>query len=360
MCYQDVTRSLLTARAIPLGQQAHIVGRTTGDRSPRGEHPLPESERDEVDNLVLLCGRCHPDADNANNLDVVTVGVLRAAKRAHESRIEQILSIPPSNTTAILRLQGVIGDATVHIDASTAAATVLTSQRIASFPLSTDRAGLEIDLRSIATPTPANAEYYAACVRQIDRFFERQFFPAIEEGSIKHVSVFALARWPLLVHLGAALGNKVEAQIYQRHRASEAWEWAPGASGTEFEWSVDSGDDERDPVLVLSLSTTVKAAEIPASLQAGTTYRIAPAGNLMPHYDVVSTPGALKSAERAIRDVLADIEQHRKHARRLHVIGAAPLSVCVSLGRAITRGIHPQLVLYDRVEGSYQPTLEVS
>ncbi len=360
VCYEDVTTSVLTARAIPLGQQAHIVGRTTGERSPRGEHPMPEPERDEIDNLVLLCGRCHPDADHAENLDAVTVDVLRAAKRAHESRIEQILSIPPNRTTAVLRLQGTIGDAAVHIDASTAAATVLSFQRTASFPMSADRAGLEIDLRSIAAPTPANPEHYAACVRQIDGFFERQFLPAIEDGSIRHVSVFALARWPLLVHLGAALGDKVEAEIYQRHRATEAWEWPSGASGTEFDWTVGPGDDDREPVLVLSLSTTVEASEMPDTLKGGTTYRIAPAGNVVPHYDVVSSPGSLKSAERAIRDVLADIEQHRKHARRLHVIGAAPLSVCVSLGRAITRGIHPQLVLYDRVEGAYLPALEVT
>jgi hypothetical protein len=359
VCYEDVTTSLFTARQIPLGQQAHIVGRTTGKRSPRGEYPMPEPDRDEVDNLVLLCGRCHPDADHAENLDVITVDVLRAAKRAHESRIERILSIPPHRTTAVLRLQGAIGDAAVHIDASTAAATVVSSQRTASFPLSTDRAGLEIDLRSIATPTPGNPEYYAGCVRQIDRFFARQFHPAIEDGSIRHVSVFALARWPLLVYLGAALGDKVEAEIYQRHRGTESWEWPLEAVGTDFVWSVHPGDDEREPVLVLSLSTTVNAMEMPDSLKGGTTYRIAPAGNVVPHYDVVSTSGSLKSAERAIRDVLANIEQHRKHTRRLHVIGAAPLSVCVSLGRAITRGIHPRVVLYDRVEGAYQPALEI-
>jgi len=46
------------------------------------------------------------------------------------------------------------------------------------------------------------------------------------------------------------------------------------------------------------------------------------------------------------------------------VLGAAPLSACVSLGRVLTRGVHPHLVhphlvLYDRVEGAYHQALEI-
>jgi electron transfer flavoprotein alpha/beta subunit len=59
--------------------------------------------------------------------------------------------------------------------------------------------------------------------------------------------------------------------------------------------------------------------------------------------------------------VFADIELNRKHVRRLHVIGAAPVSACVALGRAMTRGVHPALVLYDRRDdGTYHPALEVN
>lgn len=42
------------------------------------------------------------------------------------------------------------------------------------------------------------------------------------------------------------------------------------------------------------------------------------------------------------------------------MVGAAPQSACIALGRAITLGVHPQLVLYDRVDGTYLPALEVN
>ncbi|MBI4884831.1 MAG: SAVED domain-containing protein, partial [Actinobacteria bacterium] len=118
--------------------------------------------------------------------------------------------------------------------------------------------------------------------------------------------------------------------------------------------------DAEEAVLVMSLSAAVHKREIPPVLAGHTMYRVTVAGGLTPHYDVIGTPDALKSAERALRDVMADIEQHRKHVRRLHVIGAAPLSACIALGRALTRGVHPTLVLYDRLEdGTYHPALEV-
>ncbi len=359
VCYRDLFASGITWEPVSLGERAHIVGRSMSDRSPRGDDPLPSPARDEVDNLMLLCGTCHDDLDLPANLDVLTVERLRSIKRAHESRIEQLLSIPPANATTVLRMQGNIGNAGVHVDRSVAAATVLHTNRYAQFPLSPDRTGLEIDLRRVAEPAPGNGDYYATCTRMIEQFFTRQFIPAVEDGTIQHLSVFGLARWPLLVYLGAQLGDKLDTDIYQRHRSTEQWSWPLSGHDTDFIWETIPADEADDAVLVLSLSASVHTRETPPALAACTAYHVNPAADVTPHYDVIGTPDSLKSAERAFRDVFADIEQNRKQVRRLHVLGAAPLSACISLGRALTRGVHPQLVLYDRVEGAYHQALEI-
>ena len=359
ICYRDLFASEVTWKAVGLGERAHIVGRSTGERSPRGDDPLPLGSRDEAANLLLLCGTCHDDLDDPTNLDVLTVAQLRSIKDAHESRIEQLLAIPPDNATTVLRMQGNIGDAAVHVDRTAAASAVLGQNRFARFPLSPDRTGLEIDLRRVADPAPGNEDYYASAARIIDGFFSRQFLPAVEDGSIQHLSVFGLARWPLLVYLGASLGDKVGADIYQRHRSIEGWRWPVDGQTTEFTWELTPGDDAEDAVLVLSLSAAVHIGEVPPRFKASATYRIAPADGATPHYDVIASPESLKSAEHALRGVLADVEHHRKQVRRLHVLGAAPLSVCIALGRALTRGVHPTLTLYDRVDNTYQQALEV-
>lgn len=84
VCYRDLLVSGVTWRQVPLGERAHIVGRSTGSKSPRGDDPLPVDDRDAADNLMLLCGVCHDDLDDPANLDVLTVERLRALKHAHE------------------------------------------------------------------------------------------------------------------------------------------------------------------------------------------------------------------------------------------------------------------------------------
>ncbi len=360
LCYGELLTSTFTQEPVYLGERAHIVGRSTDPRSPRGEHDLPVERRDDADNLLLLCASCHGEIDSRPNLDVFRVERLRELKQRHESRIGQVLSLPPGNDTAVIRLQGAIGDSQVSLDRSAAASAVLDQGRCARFPLSHDLAGIEIDLRRMSSPSIGSSEYYEACRELIDRVFDRQVAPAVEDGDIRHVSVFALARWPLLVHLGARLGDKLDTDIYQRHRASESWSWP--ASPTEHRFSVDlvaEGEADRDVVLALSMSATVHASEVPEALVGYRLYRIVPAGDGIPHSDIVGSPASLKSAERALRDVFADIELHRKKARSLHVLGAAPVSVCVSLGRIANREIHPRLILHDRVNGQYLPVMEI-
>ncbi|MCY4622406.1 MAG: SAVED domain-containing protein [bacterium] len=361
LCYSELLTSAFTQQPVYLGERAHIVGRSTSTGSPRGEHELPIDLRDDPENLLLLCRSCHREIDTPPNIGTFTVERLREAKQRHENRIAQILSVPPGQDTTVLRMQGTIGNSNVALDRSVAASAVLAQGRCARFPLSHDGAGIEIDLRRVPSPDIGSRDYYDACRESIDRVFDRQVAPAVEDGTLRHVSVFALARWPSLVHLGARLGDKLDVDIYQRHRASESWAWPDDPSEQQFSVKiVIEGAPDGDVVLVLSMSAAVHTHEVPKALKNCRLYRITPADGCAPHLDVVDSQAALKSAERALRDVLADIEQHCKPARRLHVLGAAPLSVFVTLGRVANREIHPQLILYDRVNDQYLPVMEVN
>ena len=350
-----------TQEAVYLGERAHIAGRSSSSRSPRGEHDLDVALRDQPDNLLLACRTCHGEIDTPPNLDAFTVEKLRELKQRHESRIAQVLAVPPGRDTAVLRMHGTIGDSNVAIDRSAAATAVLAHGRCARFLLSHDPTGIEIDLRMQPSPSIGHREYYDSCRRVIDNAFSRRIGPAVADGSIQHLSVFALARWPLLVHLGALLGDKLEADIYQRHRATDSWAWPVDPADSRFSFEVVcEGEAARDAALVLSMSAAVHMREVPKDLEGCRLYRVAPAGHHSPHADVVDSPAALKSAETALRAVLADIEQFHKTARHLHVLGAAPLSVFVALGRVANREIHPPLILHDRVNGRYRPVMEVN
>ena len=325
LCYGELLTSNFTQKSVYLGEKAHIVGRSKNARSPRGDSELPAEARDDADNLLMLCASCHNEIDSRPNLDDFSVGRLRALKQRHESRVAQILAVPPGKDTGVLRVHGTIGDSQVNIDRSACAAAVLEQGRCARFPLSHDPAGIEIDLRRASSPDIGNGEYYRVCQESIDRVFDRQVTPAVEAGDLRHVSVFALARWPLLVHLGARVGDKLNVDVYQRHRATESWSWPanPGEHHFSFELVAD-GKADQDAVLLLSVSAPVHDSEVPDGLANCRIYRIESSCGCIPQSDIVDSPSALKSAERALRDVFADIEHHRKAIRRFHILGAAP------------------------------------
>lgn len=71
-----------------LGEMAHIVAKSTN--GPRGESDLTPEERDEYDNLILLCPTHHTLIDS--NLEEWTVENLKLKKLQHENWVSNQLS----------------------------------------------------------------------------------------------------------------------------------------------------------------------------------------------------------------------------------------------------------------------------
>lgn len=71
-----------------LGEMAHIVARRTN--GPRGEDPLPESERDKYDNLLLLCPNDHKRIDEVEPTEW-SAEKLRLTKLEHENWVNSQL-----------------------------------------------------------------------------------------------------------------------------------------------------------------------------------------------------------------------------------------------------------------------------
>ncbi len=67
-----------------------------------------------------------------------------------------------------------------------------------------------------AHPTAA---YWEGCKASIDDAIDFRLVEAVRRGIVKHVSVFAFARLPLLTYLGSRLDDTYEVEVYQRQRA---------------------------------------------------------------------------------------------------------------------------------------------
>ena len=362
-CNDYMLESDLTRRPVSLGEIAHNIA--SSEDGPRANASLSARARNDAENLLLLCGRHHPDADKAAQLDILTVDQLTAFKKVHEDKIRLATERVGDPRTAILRLQGNIKTAAVDLSATVAAdAVIRTAHRFPNLPFSHDRQGVEIDLRQLPGEDEGSAAYYQAAAARIDEMIAMRFKPAIENGDVEHVSVLAFARLPVLVYLGSRLDDTITTEIYQRHRAGETWVWGDDLdTDPQFRYRAETDPAHSAPtdaVLVVNASGTIHAQELPDAVADLPRYVIE-LNSGTPHTDTVRSRKIRDSFERALRELLGELEARHKSVKRLHVFAAAPVSVAVTLGRSIGWRIHPNLVVYDRAtDGTYHPALEVS
>lgn len=357
LCKKYLLEGELTVRPLLLGERAHMVGQADTAASPRGQAALPREARDLADNLVLLCPDCHSEIDKRGVLDIVTIEWLTHQKREHETRIRQVTGLDPVRETAVLRMVADLRGRSVELELKTAAnAVITTDERFPRFSLSPDGVGIEIDLRQMPGEAAPTAAYWQGCVAKIDDTIEHKLVEAVRRGMVKHVSVFAFARLPLLVYLGSKLDDTYEVEIYQRHRNSASWGWTTtDAASFTVARPTTTGPEA---VLLLNVSGSIDPADLPEELGTLPTFAVSLDGAR--GVDALSSRASLRVFEVTIRDLLASLEEDGKVIRRLHVFGALPVSAAVALGRAHDRHVHPALAIYDRTDGAYGLALEIA
>ncbi|MFJ5228226.1 SAVED domain-containing protein [Streptomyces sp. NPDC088400] len=368
ICNRYLLDGGMTARTLRLGELAHIVGRHNNPLSPRGVSEL--DDRESADNLMLVCADEHKEFDSVETFDVFTVGVLRELKRSHEDRIRYVTGLNADRTTTVLRMVGQVHGHEVELSRQTAATAVVAAKRYPLFLESYSRHGIEIDLRplpgeSVRRPNVAwdagerSRSYYRLATAVIDDVIEHQLNRGISSDNVRHLSVFGFARLPLLVHLGSRLDDTVPTEIHQRHRHDESWCWQNSAPVVDFATRLDhAAPHGPEEVVVLSVSGTVNLAEVPAELRSLRRYGISPAA-VPSAPDILAHRGSLENFISCLRSFLAALESAPTTVRRLHVLPALPLSAAIALGRLHHHQVHPELAIYERLNGRYWRTLDI-
>lgn len=359
ICNRYLLDGKLSGREATFGELAHIVGQRASAGSPRGLDILDPESRDDPDNLVLVCDDEHDELDKKATRDLFSVDWLRQLKRAHEERIRHVTGFAENRSTVVLRMIGRLKGNAVEVEQEAAATAVIRSaERFPHFDLSYDRHSIEIDLRHIAGEASGDDEYYRTATAAIDEVIDHKLHEGVAKERIKHLSVFAFARLPLLIYLGARLDDNVPTDIYQRHRSTETWAW-PSDEPAAFTLNAsDANPDATEGVLIINVSGSVQSNEVPTHLAGLPHFRLTIA-NAIPSSDVLRSPQALEAFETTFRRLLGDIEAGHKQIRLLHTIAAIPLSAGVVVGRSLDPQVHPSLLVYDRTPTSYVAALKI-
>lgn len=89
-CRASLITIFESGRMSDVNELAHIIGQSSD--GPRGQNALPLSQRDEYENIIILCPTCHTKIDK--NPQEFPTEMVRGWKRQHEEEIDNALSVP--------------------------------------------------------------------------------------------------------------------------------------------------------------------------------------------------------------------------------------------------------------------------
>jgi len=317
---------------------AHIIADSPG--GPRGDTVLSEQLAGEFSNLMLMCYNHHHLIDHEGLADHPP-DVLRAMKAEHERRIEAVTGIQPDWKTDIIVYTARISDFFPRVTFAEVATAILANGRYPALPYFYDLSGGNGHLEdSEASFWQREEEHLRAAVRE-------RIIPPHTRGDLKSLSIFAIAPQPLLVLLGHLVRDISAADVYQRHREPlpPSWVWQDHPDGFTYHIERSSGATGQ-PALVLALSAPVADERIFAKIGADAAiWRVTvPQQN----NDYLKSAQQLQQFRELIRPLMDEIKDRYALGTPLNVFTAAPVSVCVELGRAIQPKAHMPLRLWDQ------------
>lgn len=347
-CNCLVTESENLGEPVPIGELAHDVG--WGEGSPRGDSDLDADQRRAAENLLLTCRNCHKPIDDGGAIGRYTIDELLRRKYEHERRIRHLTAIGADRAAHIVRLVGHVRGVAPALTRET----VLTASTAAGlYPQSLPTAhweDVDLDLRPLGDiNTPAEFE---ACLPAI-RTLAARVIDGVRREGVDRLAIFAFARIPLLVFLGAQLDDKVQTLIFQRHRVDNdnAWRWPehPG-DPVKFDMTLAlAGSDTTRVALVVCLSGTVRLDELPAEvLESHFVYLLAPRPPVEPGPTLVARPETLANLETALRQFLAHVEAAHGKVPSVFLFPAIPISAAITIGRVLMPHVSPSWRVFDR------------
>jgi hypothetical protein len=347
-CNKYLLEDASTLAPLNFGEMAHNVGHKQSARSPRGMDPLVVERRNDADNLLLLCGEHHPMVDSKLTAGIFTVDFLRHVKREHEDRIRHLTGLAKDSETVVLRVIGDIRGGAVELSEQSAARAVLAGgRRFPRFGWGYGGADFEVDLRGL--PSEGSDLFWEAGRTRIEERIGERLREAVSRQQVRHLSVFALGRIPLLACVGEQLDDKVPTDLFQKQRGGdEGWGWDDEAEPVTFiaERIHDGGSDR--VALIIGLSAALSLEDLPQDSAGGTVWAISPHSR-QPSRDVLRARESLDNFARTYHDCLGEIEAVRPKPSTIDVFPAVPATAAVTLGRGLMRGAQPALHIYERM-----------
>jgi len=338
-CNQVLWRDDLTQREINNAYIAHIIA--DSPNGPRGDPQLSPKLAKEFSNLILLCPAHHTLVDD-HPADY-PVDLLHEYKRNHEERVEHLTSLDESLKTHLLFFKDNIGERRPAIAYAQALKAVLPR-----YPAKAEHGTIEINLADGAF-RDHRSDYFNLKQVEISQLVALRLRQRSDIDGIDHLSIFALASIPLLIHFGCEVGEITPSDVYQCHRDTDSWEWQPVIEQESRyiikEPEESNAEETKMVVLNISLSGVIQPDEIAKVMKEPyITYVVTV---LNPNRDYLKSREQLDLFAAEMRALLRRIREIHGADCEVHLFAAVPASVAVKLGQLLLPKADPLLHVYE-------------
>ncbi|SDL67315.1 hypothetical protein SAMN04487898_12282 [Pedobacter sp. ok626] len=341
LMYKDMNKAYIS----------HIVAASPA--GPRGDEIKSKELEVSYDNLMLLCDECHNRIDESDRKNH-SVELLMTMKEDHEHRINLVTGIECANRSLVVSYLGKVGSFYPVLNRSKAFETIIP----AYFPFK----GYFIQGGTKNSPIDDHEEiYWSTEPLVLERWYNQNVMPFLNDRSSAHISLFAIAPQPLLIKLGSLVSELQPADIFQYFRdPSDSWKWQEDSSDLRCQ-VVPPVTFTGLPVLKLELSAELNDERIKKVFGEEQlsiwTVRISD-----PRRDFLKSRVHMQQLKRVFRSAFDQINVAHPDHKQIHVFPIAPNSAAIEFGRVRMPKADKELVLYDQnnKNNSFIKTLIIS
>ena len=217
------------------GEMAHI--HAVSDRGPRNKRGMTPEEKNNIENLMLLCSEHHHMIDTKP--DEFGDGLLKRMKKNHEERIRRVTDISEEESCRIVSYFSNVDNYEEFSSERLFKEALLFSGKL---PMQQPPINLNANTYVLYEPSK---EEFTRKAENLEREFKVWFDEIIKKQD--SVGLFSLAPQPLLFKLGSLINDQYNVSVYQCHRRPSKWTWLENDDKIDFEFlkTLSNNDDEK-------------------------------------------------------------------------------------------------------------------
>ncbi len=341
-CCKPVGRDFLTMEAAFTGEHAHIIADSPG--GARGIKGESERLAKDVNNLMLACYECHARIDRNGKSSRFTTPQLQGMKREHEARIERIYSATGVVESLPLLMTFPVGPHVTNIDLEQIHFAMLENSDYRLFPQ-----GNHIHInRSDFDFQDNDPDFWPRAEKALTDHYNRRIQPElVARNGNAHVTIAGFAPMPMLMKLGALLGDKTRAIVMDLPNDGWLWDKRDTCPEPNFTYSVPE-KLPREVSVVVSISGKVSR---PAGREAVEFQAMSP------DRGIIRKEVHLQLFRRSFDAFLQRISG--AGARVVHIHPATPLSASIEIGRMLLPKTFEEIHVWEWQAPDWRATLRL-